>query len=400
MAGQILGKVLVAYFVNWAIYERHFEVFNIDLSMVTHLNYAFAQVDYNGVVSLTDPWADEQRRYLDRGDSWNDPPGKLYGSLGQLYKLKVTNRHLKTGISIGGWTLSGPFSAVCADPAKRRNFIQTSLTILMDYGFDYIDIDWEYPVSGGLDSNTRSTNDINNFISLLKEFNQAFDRVQSTLGFRPFITLAAPAAKQNYQHWNFVEMSKYVEFFNIMTYDFAGSWSPYAWHMSNLYRSTNGFSVNETITDLMSSMNLSPDKICMGIPLYGRGYSNCNGLGSSFNGLPTQGLYEAGIYDYKVIPPDNFVVYFDDSAKAPYSYSSSQRVLITHDNPLSVGYKLQYLHDKSLRGVMFWETSGDRPQSSVESLIRISYDQIKSSIDSTLNHVVYPTSKFTNILHE
>lgn len=193
-------------------------------------------------------------------------------------------------------------------------------------------------------------------------------------------------------------MSKYVELFNLMSYDFAGSWSLSTWHMANLYPSTNGYSIDQTVKGLLQ-MGLPKDKLVIGSPMYGRGYANTNGLGQSFNGVPCDGLIECGIYDYKQIPPSGFIQYFDQAAKAAYSYNPTTKVLISHDNPLSSSYKLNYIQNLGLKGVMFWELSGDRPTTNSGSLIRLAYNKFKGSIDTSQNHLVYPTSKFTNIQH-
>ena len=95
------GYKIVQYFPNWAIYGRKFEIFHMDWSKITHINYAFADVGPDGSVKLTDPWADTDKRYTDRGDSWNDPPGFLYGCFGQAFKLKQKYRHVKVTLIIG-----------------------------------------------------------------------------------------------------------------------------------------------------------------------------------------------------------------------------------------------------------------------------------------------------------
>ena len=103
---------LVVYYPNWGMYGRKFEIFHMDWTKVTHINYAFADVKADGSVSLTDPWADVDKRYLDRGDTWNDPPNYLYGSLGQAYKLKKEHRRVK--VCVCNDAFSFPSCSICS----------------------------------------------------------------------------------------------------------------------------------------------------------------------------------------------------------------------------------------------------------------------------------------------
>ena len=65
-------------------------------------------------------------------------------------------------ISIGGWTLSGAFSDVALTENSREIFAYSAVDFMVEYGFDGIDIDWEYPVSGGLPDNIYRPEDTQN----------------------------------------------------------------------------------------------------------------------------------------------------------------------------------------------------------------------------------------------
>lgn len=132
--------VLAAYFVSWGIYARNYHVANVPGDQLNHILYAFADVNDQGGVTLTDKWADIEKHYED--DSWNDIGNNLYGNFKRLALLKRAQRTLKVSLSIGGWTLSKNFPMVAADPAKRAAFTRTAIKLLDDLGLDGIDIDW------------------------------------------------------------------------------------------------------------------------------------------------------------------------------------------------------------------------------------------------------------------
>lgn len=52
-------------------------------------------------------------------------------------------------VAIGGWDNSQYFSAICNDPAQRSQFVNNIAEFLASRRIDGVDIDWEYPVTGG-----------------------------------------------------------------------------------------------------------------------------------------------------------------------------------------------------------------------------------------------------------
>ena len=116
----------VMYYGEWSIYagQKNFYPSKMDPKLITHLNFAFMDMDKNGDLVLCDEYADFQITTLPElaGINYGAP---YAGVLGALAILKIKNPHLKVGISVGGWTRSGDFSAVSADKVKRQNFANT-----------------------------------------------------------------------------------------------------------------------------------------------------------------------------------------------------------------------------------------------------------------------------------
>ncbi len=95
---MVVSPIIVAYFTAWSIYGRSYFVHDIPGDKITHINYAFANIGWDGRIAIGDSWADTEKTF--DGETWNQP---LRGNFNQLIKLKEKYPHLRTLISVGGW---------------------------------------------------------------------------------------------------------------------------------------------------------------------------------------------------------------------------------------------------------------------------------------------------------
>jgi chitinase len=322
--------------------------------------------------------------------AWSEPGNNVYGCVKQLYKLKKANRNLKVMLSIGGWTWSVNFPAAASTQQGRETFARTSVEFMKNWGFDGIDVDWEYPA-----------NDVeaSNMILLLQAVRDELDSyaAEYTPGHHYELSIAAPAGAQHYEKLKLAELGQVLDHINLMAYDYAGSWDTNSGHQANLYPSTSNPSSTPFSTvaavDAYLAGGVPASKLILGLPIYGRAFVGTDGPGKPFTGIG-EGSWEAGIWDYKELPQPGATVEYDEESGATYSYDPSSKTLISFDTPDMIREKVEYAKGLSLGGSMFWEASADKL--GADSLISTAVDSM-GGIDTTENQLSYPNSIYDNI---
>ena len=399
-------KKIVGYFVRWGVYARGFYVKNLDVSgaaaKLTHLNYAFGNV-VNGrcgilPAPLGDPWADYQMsfdaaRSVDgQPDTWDQP---LKGNLNQLRKLKARHPNLKVLISLGGWTWSGGFSDAVSTSERRQAFVQSCIDLYIRGNvpglpagaaagiFDGIDIDWEFPVIGGMFPGRPE--DTQNFTLMLAEFRRQLDAVRPGLQLS-FATGSTPDA---YTKIQLSAVHPYVDHINIMTYDMHGAWDTTTNFHAPLYNASGNpsrsrrDSTHESVQGHIAA-GAPANKLVMGVPFYGRGWQGTQ-AGPAGDGLyqPTWGAAwgnrddvltgATGIFDYFYIRSSlesAGVKRRHPETQVPYLYNSSTGLWLSYDDPTSLSAKGDYIHHYNLAGSMIWELGGDDAQGSLLTALK------------------------------
>jgi len=371
---------MVGYYTSWAMYGRQYFVTDIPAAQLTHINYAFANISETGDVVLGDEWADVQFPYPTDVDS--DP---LKGNFHQFQVLKEAHPHLQTLISIGGWTWSGRFSDVALTPEARAHFAQSAVSFMIEYGFDGIDLDWEYPTGNGLATNVVRPQDPENFILLLAELRAQLTAQSELDGGRPYmLTIAASANRTSYESLDWERIHPLLDWINVMTYDMSGGWSTKTSFAAPLYPSPNSpegsTSVDETLQGFLRE-DIPSNKIVMGVPFYGTGWtvgsSENNGLFQAVTGLAS-GTWEPGSLEYEDIATNHlskFERFWDEDAQAVWLYDAENQIVITYDDPETMALKANYVRDHALGGIMFWELSQDDAQNTLMTTL---YDTLNA----------------------
>ncbi len=287
------------------------------------------------------------------------------------YLVKAHNAGVRVLLCIGqeGDAYRANFSTIANDNALTATFVSNIITLINQYGFDGVDIDWEYPATAEKDKYTY----------LMQQIHTAV----KANNINHLVTSAIPAGPWSYSRFDLANSIQYLDYINLMSYDLQCQTTngtggvPVARHHSALYSSNNsnysytGCSIDESV-NLFKNQGVPYNKIIIGAAFYAR-YSTVTTAGASGAGLGGA-IGDNGLTDSKsgatmtyTNIKNNYINnfgetikrYWDDNAKAPYIYDSARQIFISYDDAMSVGYKCDYVMTKGVAGIMYWDNGSD-----------------------------------------
>ncbi len=310
-----------------------------------------------------------------RGDCEMSHPDVDTPNLLALKTLRARNPRLLVLLSVGGWSGSEYFSDVAATASARGRFSASCLQIVEKYGLDGLDIDWEYPVTGGKPTDHRRTSDKENFVLLLKQLRSDLDAFGRDR--RLLLTIASTCYRNHLNDLSLKEMAGVLDWFNLMGYDF-NEMQPkrtshhsglFAWSaISGLEEDARRYANSDAAVQWYLDHGVPPDKIVLGLPFYGQVWSGVSaqndGLYQPYRGRPE----EDGTLSYREIEEAYLPVYtrhWDDHVKVPWLYNKKTKIMISYEDPQSIAIKAKYVIQKHLGGMMFWDLGQDDSKSTL-----------------------------------
>lgn len=382
---------IVTYYTSWSVSEggRNYQPTDVDVSQVTHINYAFSDLCWKGFGTGATACQNEdiplQQNYVFDGEMVIGDPEVDLNNFNTFASIKAQNPHLKLMISVGGWSWSKNFSNMAATEETRHAFANSVVKFLRAYQLDGLDIDWEYPVEGGEESNSRRPEDKVNFTLLVQTVREALDAAGSEDGKYYLQTIAAAQGDNFVTNADLANSVNYLDFVNIMAYDYSGDWETLAHHNAPLYfdkdhpRAETSAPRNNVQGAMLGHLNggVPNYKLVVGVPFYGNGWYDCpeNGEYQICAGGTPFGTWEGAQFDFtdvenNYVNTNGYVRYWNEASKVPYVYNSEKKIFISYNDKESIMYLTSLLKSLDLAGVMSWEISGDRNKTLTTELVQ------------------------------
>ncbi len=264
---------------------------------------------------------------------------------------------VKVLISLGGASSGASFASATGDSALRAVLISNIVNFLEKNNYDGVDIDWETP------SNATQADNLD---SLVEDMRSAFDSKDSSW----LITMAIPATSSGGQNFDFVTLVNYVDWFNIMCYDFVGSWSGYAGFNAPLYQvaddpnqagsdstaisywlSRGTYYVNRQLVHV----DIPTNKLVLGVPFYGDQFNAVGLYQKLTNTNVTNTTYPDIVNDLA----SGWTYHWYEATEEPFLVNSDSTEFITYEDTNSVKAKTEFSIRQGLGGIMIWELSQD-----------------------------------------
>ncbi|MFD7625655.1 chitinase C-terminal domain-containing protein [Streptomyces sp. NPDC059851] len=318
---------VIGYFTGWRTGKDGRPAYladDIPWDKITHINYAFAHIGGDNRISVGADGPDNAAT----GMTWPgvagaemDPTLPYKGHFNLLTKYKKQHPDVKTLVSVGGWAEtggyfdadgtrvdSGGFYAMATHPdgsvnqAGINTFADSAVAFVKKYGFNGVDIDYEYATSmkdagNPLDwslANPRRAGLVKGYDALMKTLREKLDRAGAADGKHYLLTVAAPSSGYLLRGMETYQMQKYLDYVNIMSYDLHGAWNEHVGPNASLfddgkdgelaaagvYGSQQYGGIGYLNTDWAYHYfrgSMPAGRINIGLPYYTRGHKNVQG---------------------------------------------------------------------------------------------------------------------------
>ena len=292
------NKIVVGFYPSWK--TSLLPIADIKWNNLTHVNYSFAIPENDGNLNVEDL------------------------SNTSYFVSTAHANGVKAFFSIGGGTGSEGFISLSANETLRKKFVEHVEEYAYLNNYDGIDIDWE----GWTNLGTFDADETRGLFYLLKDLKNALARHNIKISMDVFPTAWGG------KHYT-TEMFDYVDWVNIMAYDFEGGWSSAPANHASLSNA------NQALDYWGNIRGLPKNKTVLGVSFYGKDFTEPSNIND--NTIINRA--------YRDILASNTAAHLSDNIGTIY-YTGVQTI---KDKVVIIANNNDYL------GAMIWEIAQDTP---------------------------------------
>ncbi|RYP08151.1 hypothetical protein DL765_008908 [Monosporascus sp. GIB2] len=188
-----------------------------------------------------------------------------------------------------------------------------------------------------------------------------------------FVTAALPAGTSVLQHINIAQAAAYLDFVNLIAYDFCGHWGDRSGHHAQLYSLQEDEVSGSSGVSYLIAKGCPSKKILLGIPVYGRSFLGVSGPGHRHEGPGGRD----GVFEYHELPREHAKETVDRRIGAA-SCVGGDGGFVSYDNAETVEMKASFCKQKGLGGLFYWSGPADSREKG-RSLIAAGFKSLHSS---------------------
>lgn len=334
------NKVIYGFFPYWNL--KYSDKLNI--GSLTH--FAYFAIDLNG-----DGTINKKTSLLEQEPGWNKLKSKDTGKL--LYQSKLLGQ--KTAIVV---TAMQPdiIESILLSQKNKETAVNSIMAIYRDFGFDDINIDFEY-VNGG--SNTLRSNFVD-FISDLR-----FACISHKSHCQIDIDIFGNSA-ENPRLWDLKRLEPLTGKFIVMAYDYfrksssqAGPVAPIKGKCASNFSDEKNCLEKDIITHLSQISKLLPShKIILGVPFYGYEWQTASSdfLANTYAGTGALATYQRIQSLFQDPNIASLSALWSDVTLSPYLvYEEDNKIFQIHfENAQSLEQKIKLVKSANFGGIAIW----------------------------------------------
>ncbi|KAH7100729.1 glycoside hydrolase [Auriculariales sp. MPI-PUGE-AT-0066] len=305
-------------------------------------------------------------------------------------------------MAVGGWTGSRYFSTLVANATGRLAYANSMKSYVKKFGFDGIDLDWEFPASQGIGCNAIDVqHDSDNFL----EFIKTLRKVIPTARLSAAVSVSGVKGPDGATYNRTGELGKYLDYATIMAYDVYGPWSATTGPLGPLYSACatsegQGASGADALK-IFTSKGFPARKLLLGLPTYSRPIyttssvltvRTVNGISSKFyqdvdktRGVPPGGAASgpggpnvcgdiegpSSSWTFKELISSGKLTangttsiapwqrYYDQCSASSFLFEPQSKTFIAYDDPTSFKAKAAFVKARGMGGINMFDLAGD-----------------------------------------